>query len=178
MIPTIETTRLSLRPLTFNDFADFYEYAQDPAVSGPGMWLPYPSEAGAREDFERILSFYTRHLMWWALEDRLTGKMIGRCQLAEYDREDARAELSYALHHNFWGQGLMYEAASAVLGYGFETLKLNRVGAQVFIDNQGSIRVLEKLGMVQEGCLRHYRQVRGKPENVYVYSLLSTEWRA
>jgi ribosomal-protein-alanine N-acetyltransferase len=176
MIPTLETIRLSLRPLTINDFANFYEYAQDPAVSGPGMWLPYPSEAEAQKDFERILSAYTRNLMWWALEDHGTGKMIGRCQLSDYDPEDAHAELSYALHRNFWGQGLMSEAARAVLGYGFEFLKLNRVGAQVFVDNQGSIRMLEKLGMVMEGCLRHYRQVRGKPEDVFVYSLLRAEW--
>jgi len=178
MIPPLETPQLSLRPLKDTDFADYFEYAQDPLVSGPGMWVPYPSEAAARADFERVLSLYSSGLMWWALEHRRTGKMIGRCQLAAYDPDDAHAELTYALHSHFWRQGLMTEAARAVLRYGFEELKLNRVSAQVFTDNIGSIRLLEKLGMVKEGRLRQYRQVRGKPEDVDIYSLLRGEWQA
>src|SRR5690349_391516 len=102
MFVPLETPRLILRALTPADFADYYEYAQDPAVSGPGMWVPYPSEAAAQEDFERRLAAYNRGQLWWALEDRATGKMVGRCQLAEHDVEDAHAELGYALHRDFW----------------------------------------------------------------------------
>ena len=176
MIPVFDTPRLCLRPLTAADFDDFFEYAQDTRVSGPGMWSPYPSEDAARENFDHILTLYKRGLMWWALEDRASGRMIGRCELADYDPEDARADLSYALHADFWGQGLMAEAAQELLRYGFTTLKLNRVGAQVFTDNAGSIRLLEKLGMTREGRLRQYRQARGLPEDVYIYSLLRNEW--
>ena len=178
MIPPLETPQLSLRPLNPTDFADYYEYAQDPLVSGPGMWVPYPSEAAAREDFERVLSHYSSGLMWWALEHRLTGKMIGRCQLAAYDPDDAHAELSYALHSRFWGQGLMTEAARAVLRYGFEELKLNRVSAQVFTDNIGSIRLLEKLGMHVESLAPKSYWCRGAWDDNLVYAMSDAEWRA
>lgn len=177
MIPVLETPRLYLRPLMMDDFEDFYEYAQDLEVSGPGMWTPYPNETKAREDFERLLSLYSYGLMWWALEIRDKGKMIGRCQLAEYDAEDGRAELSYALNRHFWGQGLITEAAQAILQYGFDVMALNRISAQVFTDNEGSIRVLEKLGFKREGRLRQYRRIRGYPEDVYIYSLLREAWR-
>jgi ribosomal-protein-alanine N-acetyltransferase len=177
VLTSLQTSRLSLRPLQMADFADFFEYAQDPAVSGPGMWRPYVSETVAREDFEHILSLYRQGLMWWALEDRLTRKMIGRCELAAYDPIDARAELSYALNSLFWGQGLMTEAARAVLRYGFEEMRLNRVSAKVFVDNAASVRLLEKLGMVREGRLRQYVQVRGQPEDVDIYSVLHAEWK-
>lgn len=176
MLTSLQTPRLFLRPLNEGDFADFYEYAQDPAVSGPGMWRPYLSETVAREDFEHILSLYSQGLLWWALEHRPTGRMIGRCELAAYNPDDARAELSYALNRQFWGQGLTTEAARAVLRYAFEEMRLNRVSAKVFADNSASVRLLEKLGMVREGRLRQYVQVRGQPEDVDIYSLLHAEW--
>lgn len=180
MIPILNTPRLLLRPLVEADFADFYEYAQDPAVSGPGMWLPYKSEEEARQDFAEIVAEYDKGLLWWAMEDLTTHKMIGRCELTNYSpkERDARAELSYAMHRNFWGKGLMSEAAQQVTAYGFDTLQLNRVSAIVFTDNEASIRLLEKLGMQREGCLRQYRQIRGKPEDIYMYSVLKAEWQA
>ena len=177
-IPIIETSLLLLRPLHVDDFEDFYEYAQDPLVSSQGMWSPYESKDSAREDFNHICTLYDRGLMWWALEDHTSGKMVGRCELADYDPRDSHAELSYALHRDFWGRGYMTDAAQMVVRYGFEQLQLIRIGAQVFPDNLGSIRVLEKIGMTQEGRLRHYSQVRGKPDDVYIYSVLRTEWQA
>lgn len=177
-IPILETPRLILRPLEAADFADFYEYAQDPPVASFGMWQPYASESVAREDFDRLLKAYDRGLMWWALQHKADGKMIGRCQLGPYDDEDARADISYALNRHYWGQGYITEAALPVADYGFETLKLNRLSAIVFTDNTASMRVLEKLGMVREGCLRHYRTTRGQPDDVYVYAVLRADWQS
>ncbi len=178
MIPILETTGLLLRPLELDDFADFFEYAQDPQVSTPGMWSPYESEAVAKQDFEHIVSLYeARNLMWWAIEDKETRKMIGRCELADYDVEDKKAELSYALHRQFWGRGYITEASHSIVYYGFHHLKVNRIGAQVFTDNLGSIRVLEKLGFIQEGRLRQYRYAHGQAKDVFIYGLLAEEWQ-
>jgi ribosomal-protein-alanine N-acetyltransferase len=176
IIPTLETARLILRPLREADFADYFEYAQDPAVASGGMWRPYASEDDARADFMRLISFYPRGFMWWALEDKAGGKMIGRCQLDRYDPDDARAEISCALHRGYWGRGYMREAAEQVARYGFEILKLNRLSATVFPDNTASVRILQKLGMIREGCFRQYRATRGAPEDVDLYAVLRTEW--
>jgi [ribosomal protein S5]-alanine N-acetyltransferase len=178
MIPTYALEHVILRPLQEYDFADFFEYAQDPRVSEPGMWLPYVSEDVARDDFVHILSLYERGLMWWAIEHRVTGKMIGKCQLSDHDADDRRAEISYALHPDFWGQGLMSESIKTTVQYGFEDFDLYRIGAKVYTNNIGSIRVLEKIGMSREGCLRGYRRVFDAPKDVFVYSILRDEWRA
>lgn len=176
-LPVFETDRLTLRALTAQDFDDMYAYAQDIEVALPGMWQPYPSEEEARADFARILGHYERGLMWWALEHKPDGKMIGRVQLGDYDDEDAHAELSYALNRHYWRRGLVSEAILPVLRYGFETLNLNRISAKVFTDNAASIGLLEKLGMMREGCLREYRGTRGRLEDVYIYALLRREWQ-
>jgi len=177
-IPVFETDHLILRPLRESDFADYFEYAQDPAVASSGMWQPYASEEDARADFDHLLTLYPLGLMWWALEAKANGKMIGRCQLDRYDPNEARAEISYALHQGYWGHGFMGEAAERVARYGFEDLKLNRLSATVFPDNAASIRILEKLGMIREGCLRQYRATRGAPEDVLLYAALRSEWQA
>jgi [ribosomal protein S5]-alanine N-acetyltransferase len=178
IIPVLETAHLILRPLREADFADYFEYAQDPAVASGGMWTPYETEADALADFTRLLSFYPRGFMWWALEAKDDGKMIGRCQLDAYDPDDARAELSYALHQRYWQRGYTSEAVERIMRYGFDDLKLNRIGATVFPDNVGSTRILEKQGMIREGCLRQYRATRGVPEDVYLYGVLRPEWQA
>ena len=178
MIPIIETPRLILRPLKNDDFDDFYEYAQDPKVSNPGMWSPYPSREDAQKDFDHLLTLYEqRNLMWWGIENRATGKMIGRCELSDHDPDDKKAELSYALHSDFWGHGYMQEATQPIVNYGFETLNLNRIGAKVYTDNTGSIGVLQKLGMTREGLLRQYHIANNQPKDVYIYSVLRDEWQ-
>jgi len=177
MIPNLETDHLILRPLREADFADFFEYAQDPAVASSGMWTPYESEEIARADFTHLLSLYPHGFMWWALEEKADGKMIGRCQLDRYDPDDARAEISYALNQRYWGRGYISEAASCVVRYGFENLKLNRISAAVFPDNMASVRILEKLQMTREGCLRQHRTVDGIRKDVLLYAVLRAAWQ-
>ena len=178
IIPILETAHLILRPLREADFADYFEYAQDPAVASGGMWTPYKSEDDARADFTRLISFYPRGFMWWALEEKSDGKMIGRCQLDEYDPDDARAEISYALHQRYWRRGYSSEAVERIMRYGFEDLMINRISATVFPDNIASARILEKAHMIREGCLRQYRATRGAPEDVHLYAVLRAEWQA
>ncbi|MEO8397647.1 MAG: GNAT family protein, partial [Chloroflexota bacterium] len=92
--------------------------------------------------------------------------------------DDAHADISYALHQGYWGRGLMGQAAERIARYGFDTLKLNRLSAAVFPDNLASLRILEKLGMIREGCLRQYRSTRGAREDVLIYAALRAEWEA
>lgn len=85
--------------------------------------------------------------------------------------------LAYWMDEQQAGKGLMTEALRAVMDYCFEELGCEVVSARCFGPNAGSRRVLEKLGMTQEGCLR--RAVRGWQGVVYddcVYGLLREEW--
>lgn len=177
MIPILETQRLILRPLTESDLDDLFEYAQDIHVANPGMWQPYESYESCRQHLNQLIGLYQRWLMWWALEDKASGKMIGRCELARYDDEDRKAEIGYALNRDFWRQGLMREAMQAVLKHGYTELNLDRTSAVVLTDNAASIALLEQQGFQREGIMRHYTYVRGKPDDVYLYALLKQDWQ-
>lgn len=172
----LETEQLLLRQLRESDFDDFYEYAQDPLVAGPGLWEPYESETVAREDFTRLIGLYERGLLWWALEYKADGKLIGRCELTNYNAHDARAEISYALNRHYWGQGLMTEAAQCMMQHGFEKLNLNRISAIALPENQASVRILQKLGMTREGCLRQSRRIGGIFCDIDLYAILKEEY--
>ncbi|MGB7340156.1 MAG: GNAT family N-acetyltransferase [Phototrophicaceae bacterium] len=172
---TLETQRLLLRPLNHNDLDDLYEYAQDPAVYQPGMWQPYDSKEQARQHLDELLASYNHGLMWWAIEHKADQKMIGRCELSHIDRDDHHAEIGYALHQNYWRKGIMIEALQQIMTYAFNTMNLNRLHAKTLITNTASQKLLIKAGFQQEGHLRQHSQVKGYPEDVYIYGLLRSD---
>ena len=73
------------------------------------------------------------------------------------------------------------EASAALLEYGFDVLGLERIHAAHFPRNPASGRVLQKLGMRQEGTLRSHLVKWGVPEDLSIYGILREEftpWRA
>ena len=88
----------------------------------------------------------------------------------------ARAEIGYALARKYWGQGLMTEAVRAMLDYGFNLLRLNRIEARCDVENIASWRVMEKAGMKFEGVLRQNIFLHGRPRDARMYGILREEW--
>jgi RimJ/RimL family protein N-acetyltransferase len=73
------------------------------------------------------------------------GIPIGICGLLKRDSlEDV--DIGFAFLRRFWSKGYAYESASRVMDYGRKVLGLTRIVALTAPDNQGSIRVLEKIG--------------------------------
>lgn len=70
------------------------------------------------------------------------------------------------------------EALQALLTYGFDTLGLNRVEADIDPRNTGSQRVLEKLGFRQEGYMPERWIVDGVTADTAFYGLLHSDWMA
>lgn len=101
---------------------------------------------------------------------------VGRSGLVRTGHEPGEAELWYSLHPDYWGRGLMTEAARAIIGYGFEELDLHRIWADVDPGNVGSWRVMEKIGMRREGHLLENAWIGGEWQDSYLYAMLKREW--
>lgn len=84
-----------------------------------------------------------------------------------------RGALGFVIARQHWGQGYATEAARAVLLLAFTELGLERVEATCRPGNQGSQRVLVKLGMHQEGLLRSHLLIRGHRADSLLFSALS-----
>jgi RimJ/RimL family protein N-acetyltransferase len=63
-----------------------------------------------------------------------------------------------------------------LLKHGFDTLNLHRIGLRVYENNRGAIRSYEKAGFQNEGCLREAEYQEGKYLDIYLMSVLRSEW--
>jgi [ribosomal protein S5]-alanine N-acetyltransferase len=108
----------------------------------------------------------------FAIRLRPTGTLIGSVGLRDIDPEHLQAELGFWIGRDWWGNGYAREAASAVIGFGFNSLGLNRISAHHMARNPAAGRVLQAAGMQREGLLRQRVRKWGSYEDVVVYAIL------
>ncbi|WP_341501743.1 GNAT family N-acetyltransferase [Gallaecimonas sp. GXIMD4217] len=144
----LETERLILRPFTLDDLPAFLAMNQDPEVIRYTGQQPLRDLDQAREMMIKApLRDYEVHGYGrLAVELKETGQVIGFCGIKHVD-ELGLPELGYRLLRAYWGKGLMTEGAAVVLEHGHTELDLKHIIALIHPDNEGSIRVAEKLGM-------------------------------
>lgn len=174
-VPTLETERLILRMWRKKDAAELYAYAKNPNVGPNAGWKPHASVMESRQIIATI--FLTN--MCWAVIDKATGKVIGSIGLEKDKfRPDVNSkELGYSLSEDYWGKGLMTEAAKRMVRYAFEILKLDVLMIRTGDANRRSQRVIEKCGFQYEGTLRRtYRIYDGTIREVRCYSMLKEEY--
>ncbi|NLT47553.1 MAG: GNAT family N-acetyltransferase [Clostridiales bacterium] len=174
---TIETERLLLRGFTLDDAADVYAYAKNPNVGPHGGWKPHENIEESRKIIEDL--FLGKYHIW-AMVDKGTGTLIGSIGYEEDTKrpETGCMELGYAMAEDFWGKGLMTEAARAVIRYGFETMELPMISIYHNPVNHRSKRVIEKCGFHFEGILRRANRIyNGVIRDMACYSLTKEEWR-
>lgn len=104
-------------------------------------------------------------------------RLIGAVGL-RIDRGINKAELGYWVGKPFWNRGYATEAAIAILGYGFDELRLNRIQAGHLARNPASGRVMEKAGMALEGTARQNAIKWGQYEDLVYYGILRENWVA
>ena len=152
----LETPRLRLQPADRTHLGALHRIWNEPEVRRY-LWDDRPvtlDQADAALTTGRL----------WAVLAKDTGQVLGCCGLRPIAGEND-IEILYALTSSVWGQGLATEAASAVLGHGFQTLGLRRIVGRANPRNPASWRVLEKLGFVYE------KQVREKNEDLRCYAI-------
>ena len=86
-----------------------------------------------------------------------------------------QAELGYWIGKPYWNKCYASEAAKAILRFGFKELNLHRIHAHHLSRNPASGKVLQKIGMQHEGCLRHHIRKWGKFEDMEMYGILIDE---
>lgn len=117
-------------------------------------------------------------LSYFLILNNESGKVIGECGFHTWNKLHHRAELFYNLKHDAdKRKGIISEALSRVLHFGFEELGLHRIEALTAKDNIASIKTLEHFGFLKEGTMREDYVVDGKNVDSECYSLLKWEWQ-
>lgn len=101
---------------------------------------------------------------------------VGMVSLFDEDETAGSATLAYWVVPEHWGNGYCTEAASLLCEHAFRDRRLHKLRADALATNEGSQRVLNKLGFEREGVLRDEKFVDGEHTDVYRYGLLADEW--
>ena len=151
-VPVIETQRLVLRAFTAADAHAVQRLAGDPAVAATTLVIPHPYTDGLAERWIATHATQARKggIFVFAICLRATAELIGSIGV-HVNKRDNNASIGYWIGKPYWNLGYCTEAATAVVGFGFNTLGLNKMHAFIASINPASGRVLEKLGMVHEG---------------------------
>lgn len=174
--PRMESERLCLREFQLSDAEALFQLRSDDRVMQFMDTYSHKSIDDAVSMIKNnIESFNDKTGINWVIEDKSTGKMAGYFGFWRLMKEHVRAEIGYALLPEFWGKGIMTEAAREVLSFGFSTLQLHSVEANVNQKNLGSIRLLEKLGFKKEAHFRENYLFDGRFYDSIIYSLLETD---
>ena len=178
--PELETKRLILRRMTLADAEFYLKHFSDPdIVELTAFEAPVSIERATQELLEFCIKPFeeNRGIRWGIVlkgEAELAGT-IGYHQWVRTGGYHARVGYDLAAVHR--RRGVMTEALEAVLRYGFETMRLNKVEACTDPRNVASIRLLEKLGFHRDGVLRESTYFHGRFIDEAVFSLLAREWR-
>jgi ribosomal-protein-alanine N-acetyltransferase len=113
----------------------------------------------------------------FAIENNKTDEFIGLFGLKLWNKKNQRGEIWYKIHSNFWNNGFATEAVNLVFDFSFDALNLHRIQAGCAVDNIGSIKVLEKTGMIREGRGRQILPLKGGWSDNFEYSILDTDTR-
>ncbi len=145
--PILQTQRLRLRPMHESDTPHVVRWRNAPhvaAMSRTSREQPFTEE----EHLDWFRST-RRHRIDYIMELRATGTAIGSLSyILRADPDTGRYGIAgrYIGEPEYQGQGYAKEAAHAWLQFASDTLKLNRVRAQMRSDNHANIAINRALG--------------------------------
>ncbi|TWT13241.1 GNAT family N-acetyltransferase [Planomicrobium sp. CPCC 101079] len=175
----LESGRFYLRELVESDWQAIHDYASQEIVSRYQPWGP-----NAEEDTQKFVNDglmdakkdpRTRYM--FPIVSKTTEKLIGAAEFNIRDQANQSGEIGYIINPAFWGQGIATEAASWLIGFGFNELGLHRIYATCNPQNAASQKVLEKSGVVKEGLMREDLLMKDGWRDSLLYSILEHEWR-
>lgn len=167
----ISTDRLHLRRFNNSDAEDILAYASDERTV---EFLTWEGMKTLEQAMSIIQSFYSKEGVY-AIELKETGHCIGAIDLRVFP-EHEKGSFGYVLNRNYWNQGYMTEALSAILTLAFDKLELNRVEATHYAGNEGSGRVMEKCGLMKEGFALAEVKIKGIFRDVVHYAITKEQW--
>lgn len=170
----LESERLILRRFTMNDAeAMFNNWANDAEVAKYMRWNAHQdideTESVLRNRTERYSDLSTYH---WAIVLKGTDMPIGNIALICTNEYDMCAEVAYCLGKQYWGQGIITEAAITVLKFGLIEVGFNRIEAYHAVNNAASGKVLKNAGMKYEGRMRKKHRSHIGFEDSDLYAIL------
>ncbi|MDC0864966.1 GNAT family protein [Rickettsiaceae bacterium] len=170
--PTIDLGDIILREIVESDAQDYLDYMSKDEMAG------FLTKENRPQDFDKALTevkywasiFPNKRSIYWAIALKDNNQMIGTAGFNVMSFQNSRADISYDLNPNYWGKGIMLKSVKGILSFADYALQLVRIQATSIIDNERSIKVLERCGFKREGLMKRYEVVEGEHKDYYMYA--------
>lgn len=167
------TNRLLLRKFQADDQQNVFRGLSHPEVI-KYYGVNYKTLEDTKEQMEWFTSLEENGTgRWWAIcsgDDKIFYGAIGINNLSTHHN---KAELGYWLLPEFWGKGIIREAAEGVLKFVFGPAGLHRLEAFVEVGNENSEKLLQKLGFNYEGTMEDCEIKNGNYISVKIYARIN-----
>jgi RimJ/RimL family protein N-acetyltransferase len=175
--PTLETERLTLRPLEESDLDAYTEMLMEPEVR-KSLRLP---RTYSRSDAWRGMAQWRgqwelRGSGQWAVTERSSGRFVGRAGLHCPELPDwPGMEVGWTLHPTYWGKGYATEAAARSIAYAFEEIGVDEVFSVILPENRRSQAVARRVGLT----FLDKRVLSSYPETAHgIWRLARRQWES
>ncbi len=163
--PNLTTERVNLRQVNIQDDKEVFALRSDTRVNKFLDRATPVTIDDARKFIEKINDQIAKNEgIYWAIVLKNNNKLIGTICYWNISKEHFSAEIGYELQPGFQGRGFMQEVIITVIEYGFTTMKLKSIDADLDPNNTKSINVLQKNGFVYNRSSK----------NTVVYSLINS----
>jgi ribosomal-protein-alanine N-acetyltransferase len=172
--PVLITDRLVLRQMQMLDAPELFHLRSDKEVM---KYIGKPQAASVAE-VSTLIETINKGIaanedIAWAITLKNDSRLIGYIGFWQTNKMHHFSEVGYMLHPDCQGKGLMQEALKVVLEYGFHTMRLHSVQANVDPLNTASIKLLERKGFVREAHFKENYYFNGNFIDSVIYSLLT-----
>ena len=175
MFPILTTERTILREVHFEDVEQIYDSFSNKETMKYYGQDPFTEKEQAANLINHFHTMYQEKKgIRWGIQLKGQEHVIGTIGFNLWSQKYKRAELGFEIHPGYWRKGYASEVIPEVLKYGFEELKLARIGAIVFLENESSNKLLLNMGFEHEGILRNYMYQNGRFYDTNVYSILNS----
>lgn len=173
----LETERLILRRTTKEDFEEFFYLQLNPNLrkylgsTKLGNNLEKNEKHFNSEKYQD-LSYYR-----WTIETKKEHKLLGTIYLNIHNEKAKIAGIDYWIREDEWNKGYTTESAKRILNFAFNDLELNRIESSGSINNKGTLKVMEKIGLNYEGTRKEaYFYYYGGISDMAYYGLTRKEY--
>lgn len=177
----LTTERLRLRPFTRGDVDAVFAYRSREDVAQYLFDAPLSREECALAIQQRTLQLALDQdddRIILAVETREDNVLVGEVSLILRSLEARQGELGWVFHPDHQGRGYATEASAHLLELAFGGADLHRVYARCDARNDGSWRLMERLGMRREAHFREHGLFKGGWDEEFYYAILRREWLA
>ncbi len=174
----LKTDRLVLRPLKLKDLDTALPNINDSLQT---RFLTFDPPMSRQKETKWIKNTWKewKHGIGFVFAAVLkeTDEMIGTVDLRSVNKTHKKAGLGIFIYKKHWENGFGTEAVKALLKFGFEKLKLNRIEYGFIAKNTRSKNLMKGLGFKIEGIQRQWFFKRGRFWDHAFGSILKSEWK-